>query len=124
LEGNERNEIANGWWFVGDNNTNNEAEYWGLISGLEFLCDEFLKDPKNQNANIVIHGDSKLVIEQSRKKWKCNAPNLKPLLERTHELLKQLDHFSFKQIPRAENKKADFYANKGMDLKDKVINIL
>src|SRR6185437_8524734 len=45
--------------------SNNVAEYCGFISILEYLLENQL-----HNENIEIFGDSKLVIEQMKGKWK------------------------------------------------------
>lgn len=84
--------------------TNNEAEYAGLILGLKsLLC---YTDKK-----IVVRGDSKLVIEQMKRKWKIKAANLKPLWEEAQELTKKFKDIKFVHIDRSLNTKADALAN-------------
>ena len=62
-----------GNFFVGDKSTNNEAEYWGLIKGLQYIVqNDFTED-------IMVYGDSKLVIKQMTGEWKVKAENLKIL---------------------------------------------
>lgn len=129
-EDEEFKEIANGWCFVGDKNTNNEGEYAGLIHALEYLHTPSFKEKYLSDGviDITARGDSKLVIEQVNGKWKCKAVNLKPLLAKVRSLMKIGDKFipsfNFEHVPRAENKKADGYANQSMDLKTTMINIL
>jgi ribonuclease HI len=50
--------------------TNNQAEYNGLIIGLQRALELNIK-------NILIEGDSKLIIYQSAGKWKVNNEDLK-----------------------------------------------
>ena len=55
---------SGGYKFL-DNATNNEAEYSGLISGLEALS--------GTDQEIKVYGDSKLVIEQMKNNWKVKG---------------------------------------------------
>jgi ribonuclease HI len=70
----------------GNNITNNQAEYLTLIRALEWL--DTLLEGHRESATIVINGDSKLVINQVQGLWKINNLQLRPLAERTRELLK------------------------------------
>lgn len=85
--------------------TNNEAEYSGLILGLKNLSKEY------REQTIKVHGDSKLVIEQMKGKWKVKAENLKPLWDEAQELIKDLKDIQFIHIDRSLNSKADSLAN-------------
>lgn len=102
-----------GYKFLG-NATNNEAEYNGLLLGLKAISS--LKDKK-----IVVHGDSKLVIEQMKGKWKINAPNLKPLWAEAKELIKDFKDITFVHIDRSLNTKADQLANIAINTKSNSI---
>lgn len=51
--------VSSGYRYVGEKNTNNEAEYAGLILGIEAAV-------KLGLGNVVIKGDSQLVIQQVR----------------------------------------------------------
>lgn len=48
---------CSGYKFIGDKNTNNEAEYSGLILGLEAAMRLGLR-------NVMVKGDSNLIIQQ------------------------------------------------------------
>ncbi|CAN0043537.1 unnamed protein product, partial [Discosporangium mesarthrocarpum] len=65
-------EIWSGYKYLGRNKTNNEAEYWGLILGLEAAL-------KLGIGTVIVRGDSKLVIEQMKGNWQVKAPNLQEL---------------------------------------------
>ena len=55
--------------FVGNNETNNVAEYTGLIIGL--------KEAINLNIKAIrVEGDSMLVIKQMKGEYKVKSPNL------------------------------------------------
>jgi ribonuclease HI len=95
--------------YLGNEETNNYAEYNGLIMGLEDVIKHNIK-------NIIIEGDSLLVINQLLGKWKVKSENLKPLYEKASTLLKEFDNYTLKHIPRSQNKKADKLANNAMDM--------
>lgn len=84
--------------------TNNIAEYIGLIGGLRMCLAHGYK-------NIVVQGDSKLVIEQVFGSWKCSHPNMKPLYEEAKELKKQFVSILGSWIPREKNGEADRLSN-------------
>ena len=90
--------------------TNNEAEYNGLILGLKSLL-------KHRTCTIKVVGDSKLIIEQMKGKWKINAPNLKPLWQEAQDLAKQFTDIEFIHIDRSLNSKADTLANIAVNTK-------
>lgn len=83
--------------------TNNEAEYSGLILGLE-------KALELQLRSVRVEGDSKLVVEQVSGNWKINKEHLRVLQRRVLALRAQFDSFSIRHIPRARNALADSLA--------------
>lgn len=85
----------------GDGATNNVAEFFGLINGLECLIDN------GETGDIEIYGDSKLVVMQVDGQWKCNQPHLQELLKRTQGLLEHFNNWTINWIPRNENSIAD-----------------
>src|SRR5205807_2840011 len=60
--------------------TCNVAEYTGLIIGLERALLEGI-------AELAIQMDSRLVVEQVHGTWRVRQPHLRPLMERSRELL-------------------------------------
>jgi len=92
-----------GYKYIGEQ-TNNVAEYSGLILGLRNLS-------KDCEQPIKIHGDSKLVIEQMKGKWKVKAPGLIPLWKEAQELVKDFENIEFIHIDRSLNSRADSLAN-------------
>jgi probable phosphoglycerate mutase len=94
--------------FVGDYATCNEAEYRGLIAGLEAALE--LGATK-----VAVRMDSRLVVEQMSGKWQVRSDSLLPLFEHAAELAQALDHITFTWVPRIQNKAADTLANAAMD---------
>lgn len=80
--------------------TNNQAEYNGLILGLDYAKTLNVK-------HIEIYGDSKLVIEQVKGNWKCNNVILQSLLNSIKEKLLVFKSVKLFHIPRSENTIAD-----------------
>jgi ribonuclease HI len=84
--------------------TNNVAEYCGLIIGLKLALEKGYTE-------IMVEGDSKLVIEQVFGTWKCNHHNMIPLCDEAKKLKKLFKTINGKWIPREKNGEADKYAN-------------
>ena len=79
--------------------TNNEAEYTGLITGLE-LCSELgIK-------KLKIVGDSLLVVNQITSKWKCTKDSLIPYRDECLKMLKNFD-YKIEHVLREFNKEPD-----------------
>ena len=94
---------------MGYNNTNNEAEYIGMIEGLKLAIDCGYR-------NILVQGDSKLVINQVEGIWKCKSDKLKSLLKEAKDTIKgNFDNITFSHIYRCDNKRADELANESME---------
>jgi len=90
--------------FVGDCKTNNEAEYSGLILGLQKCLEKGIK-------NVVVKGDSLLVIQQIKGKYKVKALTLLPLYQQVKELVALFESSSFEHVYRKNNKRADELSN-------------
>jgi len=97
-------------FYLGDNVTNNQAEYKGLIGGLKHVSTLDLP-------NLLVEGDSNLVINQVSGTWRVKNDGLKILHEEVHEYLNKIKDIRFQHIPRNENKRADQLANEAMDRK-------
>lgn len=80
--------------------TNNIGEYLGLISGLKACVARGWTD-------VVVEGDSLLVISQVNGKWQVKHPGLIPLHQEAVACFLQLRDVSIRHIPRAENAFAD-----------------
>jgi len=90
--------------FVGENVTNNFAEYTGLVIGLT----ECLKRGVKQ---LCVKGDSLLVIQQMRGVYKVKSENLKGLYTQAKDLASQFETIEFIHVYREENTRADELSN-------------
>jgi len=88
--------------------TNNVAEYRGLIAGLEAAA-ELGAD------TVRVRMDSKLVVEQMSGRWQVKHPSMRPLARRAAALAGGFSHVTYEWIPRAQNSYADRLANTAMD---------
>jgi ribonuclease HI len=61
--------VQSGHGFILDDVTVNDAEYHGLLKGLDLLLEHNILD-------VVIVGDSRIVIQQVQDLINCNQPNL------------------------------------------------
>lgn len=90
--------------------TNNVAEYSGLLLGLKNLT-------KYKEYKIKVHGDSKLVIEQIKGAWKVKAAHLIPFWSKAQDIIKEFKNIEFVHIDRSLNSKADLLANMAINTK-------
>ena len=97
-------EIWHGHKFVGEMATNNQAEYCGLIIGLNKAIELNIKA-------LLVNGDSLLVINQMTGKYNCNSSNLLQFYNSAKELTKKFDNVQFQHIYRNFNKRADELSN-------------
>jgi ribonuclease HI len=104
----DNDEIWSGSFFVGEQSTNNHAEYAGLILGMQQAIQLKIK-------NLLIKGDSQLVINQMEGKYKCSSPNLIQLYEKAKEMESEFDNIHYQHIYRNENKRADYLSNFAVD---------
>src|SRR5882672_8274604 len=88
--------------------TNNFAEYQGLIAALEYALQH---GPKA----LKVISDSELLVRQINGIYKVKNPTLKDLHARAKELISQLDWFSIGHALRGHNQDADRLANEAMD---------
>lgn len=104
-------ENGNGVWaesvFVGLKETNNYAEYKGLLLGLNKAYELGIK-------NLHVQGDSQLIIKQMKGEYKVNSANLLPLFNQAKELEKMFDSLKFEHIYREKNKRADSLSNEAI----------
>jgi len=88
--------------------TNNVAEYKALIEGLRLAI-------QNNITNILVKGDSQLIINQMTGKYKVKADKLIPLYNDAKDLERQFTDISYQHIKREFNKQADKLANLALD---------
>ena len=88
--------------------TNNFAEYQGLIAALEYTVEH---GPKA----LKVISDSELLVRQIKGIYKVKNATLKDLHARARDLIAQLDWFSIGHALREHNQEADRLANEAMD---------
>jgi ribonuclease HI len=88
--------------------TNNVAEYRALLLGLELA--------RSLGARSVdVINDSELVARQIGGQYKVKNPGLRPLWEEALRELRGFDHWSVRNVPRAQNARADELVNEALD---------
>jgi len=88
--------------YLGDDVTNNVAEYTALVKALEWLVERGLTGER-----LRVRGDSQLVIRQLRGEYAVRAPRIAPLYRRVRELLARFPSCEFEWVPREGNREAD-----------------
>jgi ribonuclease HI len=88
--------------------TNNFAEYQGLIAALEYAIEHGHKA-------IKVVSDSELLVRQIKGVYKVKNSTLQELHGRAKELIAELEWFSIDHALRDHNREADELANQAMD---------
>jgi ribonuclease HI len=88
--------------------TNNFAEYQGLIAVLQWAVD-------NGKKRLRVVSDSELMVKQMKGVYKVKHPGLLPLWQQARRLASQLSGFEMRHTLRGGNKEADRLANEAMD---------
>jgi len=88
--------------------TNNFAEYQGLIAALEYAL-------KHGPKALKVISDSELLVRQIKGIYKVKNPTLQDLHARAKEVIGQLEWFSIGHALREHNQEADHLANEAMD---------
>ena len=89
-------------------NTNNVAEYLGLIAALEYCVE-------NKVNNVRIFLDSLLVVQQVNMEYKVKSKKLQTHYEKSLKLIDQIEDIEFHHIKREFNSRADQLANEALD---------
>jgi ribonuclease HI len=93
--------------FLGEE-TNNVAEYMGLILGLKRAKAMGIKE-------LEVLADSELVVKQVIGEYAVKAEHLRPLHAEAVALFKGFDQIEIRHIPREENGQADAMSNRAID---------
>ena len=88
--------------------TNNYAEYSGLLAALNYTLRHGFKALK-------VISDSELMVKQINGEYKVSNPTLKELHARAMKMIDQLNYFEIKHVLREKNREADRLANLAMD---------
>jgi ribonuclease HI len=81
--------------------TNNVAEYVAAIRALEWLAKH------GYPGDVVLVGDSQLVIRQMKGEYEVRAEHLKAYHEHLVQLARQFRRVEFRWVPRDQNGRAD-----------------
>jgi ribonuclease HI len=84
--------------------TNNIAEYEALLQGLRKSLDMSIQ-------NLVVFGDSEIVVRQVRNSIHCLTPHLKCYQSEVWSLINKFSAFNINSIPRSSNAEEDLLAN-------------
>jgi ribonuclease HI len=88
--------------------SNHEAEFRVLIQALQLLLEKYETDQ-----TIVIHSDSKIVVQTIEKNYAKN-PLFQPYLDTYHQLESKFSLLLIKWIPESQNKGADTLAKQAL----------
>jgi ribonuclease HI len=88
--------------------TNNYAEYQGLLGVLRYAVTNNLK-------SLQVVSDSELMVRQMKGIYKVKSPDLKRLYDEAQQLVRKLERFEIRHAMRENNVDADRLANEAMD---------
>lgn len=88
--------------------TNNVAEYYGLITALDYAAAQGIE-------RLLVRSDSELLVRQMQGRYKVKSPDLRPLYERARKLANGFAYFAIEHVPREQNSEADELANVVLD---------
>jgi len=100
--------------YLGENLTNNEAEYQAAIFALKKFKALFGKKIA-KNSEIEIKTDSELLVRQMKGEYKILEPKIQPLFIALWNLKIDFKKIKFTLIPREKNKEADSLVNQALD---------
>ena len=93
--------------YIGQN-TNNVAEYFGLIAALDYAQTHGIHA-------LCVESDSELMVKQMRGQYKVKSADLKPLFERAKKMSQTLETFRINHVYREQNREADALVNQALD---------
>jgi len=116
---NEKGEIFKKYSeYLGENFTNNEAEYQAVIFALRKFKALFGKKLA-QNTEIKIKSDSELLVKQLNGQYKILDPKIQPLFLKVWNLKLEFKKVTFLLISRERNKEADSLVNQTLNSHDR-----
>jgi ribonuclease HI len=89
-------------------NTNNVAEYFGLIAALDYAQNHGIRA-------LRVESDSELMVKQMHGQYKVKSEELKPLFERAKKMSQTFESFRISHVYREQNKEADALVNQALD---------
>ncbi|KAE9051437.1 hypothetical protein PR001_g1455 [Phytophthora rubi] len=95
--------------FILEDVTVNDAEYYGLLKGLTLASEREIQD-------LVVVGDSRIVIQQVQGLINCNQPNLQRRLFEVEILNERFTSMRLVHVKREYNQAADYLTSKTLSL--------
>jgi ribonuclease HI len=89
--------------------TNNVAEYVAAIRPLEWLA------ARSYAGEVVMLGDSQLVVRQMRGEYAVRAEHLKAYHRHLAGLVARFHHVEFRWVPREQNSRADALSKQALE---------
>jgi ribonuclease HI len=93
--------------YIGQN-TNNVAEYFGLIAALDYAQTHGIRA-------LCVESDSELLVKQMRGIYKVKSADLQPLHERARKMSQGFVSFRIDHVYREQNRDADALVNQALD---------
>jgi ribonuclease HI len=105
--------------YLNAHSTNNQAEYQGAICGLQQTFNDLVEYARGQNlareafpVDLILQGDSKLVINQLKGVYQCRNSNLIPCYRQCMNLVAEMKKvatvtITFEHVYRKQNAVAD-----------------
>jgi probable phosphoglycerate mutase len=88
--------------------TNNFAEYAGLLAALEYAIN-------HGHRGLKVVSDSELLVKQMRGEYKVRNETLQQMAQEARGLIRKLESFQIRHVLREQNREADGLANRAMD---------
>ncbi len=101
-------------FFLG-RNTNNVAEYTGIVKALEAAI-------KTGAERIIVFSDSQLLVRQINGQYKVKSEQIRPLFQQAVELLGRFENWKVQFVSREKNKGADKLVNQALNLEQDVVH--
>ncbi len=112
---NEREQIIKKYGeYLGDNLTNNEAEYLAVIFALKKFKALFGKAIA-ETSDVEVKADSELLVKQLNGEYKILDEKIQKLFIDVWNLKLDFKSVKFKHTPREKNKEADRLVNEALD---------
>ncbi len=120
---NEKEEIINKFGeYLGDNLTNNDAEYRAVIFALKKFKNVFGKKIA-EVSEVEIRSDSELLVNQMSGRYKIENEKIQKFFIEIWNLKIDFMGVKFKAIPREKNKEADKLVNEALDAQMEAISL-
>jgi ribonuclease HI len=93
--------------FVGEHETNNVAEYTGLLIGMQSAIERGIR-------KLIVIGDSQLIIQQMLGEYRVKSPGLLALYQQVKKIERHFASVTYQHVYRNQNARADALSNEGL----------